>query len=201
MTLVFASSNKNKIKEIKAILPQSIHLLGLEDVGIHTEIPETGLTIKENSLIKANYVLNFLKETGKEMAVFADDSGLEVVELNNQPGVHSARYAGFPKNDLANNQKLLQALSKTNKRNARFVTVITLIVNNQLHYFEGEIKGTIAYEPRGQNGFGYDPLFIPQGYRSTFAELSVETKNTISHRGIATNQLVAFLSKEVHAKF
>lgn len=197
MTLVFASSNKNKIKEIKALLPQPIHLLGLEEVGIHTEIPETGLTIKENSLIKANYVLNFLKESVKEMAVFADDSGLEVTALNNQPGVYSARYAGVPKNDVPNNQKLLQELSSISKRNARFVTVITLLINNQIHYFEGEIKGTIAYEARGDNGFGYDPLFIPQGYRSTFAELSAETKNTISHRGIATKKLVAFLLKEV----
>jgi XTP/dITP diphosphohydrolase len=197
MTLVFASSNKNKIKEIKALLPQPIHLLGLEEVGIHTEIPETGLTIKENSLIKANYVSNFLQESGKEKAVFADDSGLEVTALNNQPGVYSARYAGVPKNDVANNQKLLQELSSISKRNARFVTVITLLINNQIHYFEGEIKGTIAYEARGDNGFGYDPLFIPQGYRSTFAELSAETKNTISHRGIATKKLVAFLLKEV----
>jgi XTP/dITP diphosphohydrolase len=193
MTLVFASSNKNKINEINAILPQSIHLLGLHDVGIHTEIPETGLTIKENSLIKANYVLNILKESGNEMAVFADDSGIEVSALNNQPGVYSARYAGFPKNDLANNQKLLQELSTTSKRSARFITVITLIINNQVHYFEGEIKGTIAYQPRGHNGFGYDPLFIPQGYRSTFAELNTETKNTISHRGIATKRLMEFL--------
>jgi XTP/dITP diphosphohydrolase len=197
MTLVFASSNKNKIKEIKALLPQPIHLLGLEEVGIHTEIPETGLTIKENSLIKANYVSNFLQESGKEKAVFADDSGLEVTALNNQPGVYSALYAGVPKNDVANNQKLLQELSSISKRNARFITVITLFINNQIHYFEGEIKGTIAYEARGDNGFGYDPLFIPQGYRSTFAELSAETKNTISHRGIATKKLVAFLLKEV----
>ena len=197
MTVLFASSNKNKIKEIKALLPQSVQLLGLEEVGIHTEIPETGLTIKENSFIKANYVLNFLKESGKEMAVFADDSGLEVTALNNQPGVYSARYAGVPKIDVANNQKLLQELSSISKRDARFITVITLLINNQIHYFEGEIKGTIAYEARGDNGFGYDPLFIPQGYRSTFAELSVETKNTISHRAMATRELIEFISKEV----
>jgi XTP/dITP diphosphohydrolase len=201
MTFVFASANKNKIKEIKALLPQSFHLLGLEDVGVDTEIPETGLTIKENSFLKANYILNFLKAEEKEMAVFADDSGLEVIALNNAPGVYSARYAGIPKNDAANNQKLLQELSATNKRNARFVTVITLLIKNQIHYFEGEIKGTIAYEERGNNGFGYDPLFIPQGYRNTFAELSAETKNNISHRAIATKQLIAFLSKEVNAEF
>jgi XTP/dITP diphosphohydrolase len=197
MQIVFASANKNKIKEIKDLVPKSIHLMGLEDIGIHHEIPETGLTIKENSFLKANYVNNFLAANNKEGVVFADDSGLEVMALNNQPGVYSARYAGIPKNDAANNTKLLHELTFKNNRNARFISVITLIINNQIHYFEGEIKGTISYEPRGINGFGYDPLFIPQGYRSTFAELNAETKNTISHRAMATKQLTEFLIKNL----
>ncbi|MGZ4089137.1 MAG: RdgB/HAM1 family non-canonical purine NTP pyrophosphatase [Bacteroidia bacterium] len=192
MELIFASSNKNKIMEIKNMIPEGYGLLGLNDIGINTEIPEPGTTIKENSFLKANYVIEFLKDKSN-VSVFADDSGLEVEALNYAPGVHSARYAGVPKNDEANNARLLQQLSNTTNRRARFVTVITLIIKGQVHYFEGEIKGTIAFEPRGTNGFGYDPLFIPQGYRSTFAELNPETKNLISHRAHAVKQLVDYL--------
>jgi len=119
-----------------------------------------------------------------------------VEALNNEPGVYSARYAGIPKSDKANNAKLLKALQNVTKRNARFVTVLTLIAEGEVHFFEGEVKGTISYEERGSNGFGYDPLFIPQGYRSTFAELSAEVKNSISHRGKATQQLIAFLNSK-----
>ena len=173
------------------MLPTHIKLLGLEDIGITNEIPEPGTAIKENSFLKAKYVIDFLKNNP---SVFADDSGLEVNALNAAPGVYSARYAGTPKNDTENNKKLLKELLNITDRKARFVTVITLILNGEVHYFEGEIKGTIAFEPRGKNGFGYDPLFIPQGYRSTFAELSAETKNEISHRALAVKKLVAFLS-------
>jgi XTP/dITP diphosphohydrolase len=193
MTLVFASSNVGKIKEIKAIVPENVSVYGLTDIGVEKEIPETGSTIKENSFLKASYVSEFLLKKNKIMPVFADDSGLEVEVLNNAPGVYSARYAGIPKNDDANNKKLLHELGSEHKRNARFVTVITLIINGQVHYFEGEIKGTIAYEPRGKNGFGYDPLFIPRGYRSTFAELPAGIKNTISHRAKAIEKLLKFL--------
>jgi len=193
MTLLFASSNKNKIREINALVPETYSVIGLHDIGITEEIPEPGTTIKENSFLKANYVLEFLKTKNEPMAVFADDSGLEVEALNGAPGVYSARYAGTPKNDAANNKKLLEELKLVTNRKARFVTVITLMINDEIHYFEGEIKGTISYEARGTNGFGYDPLFIPQGYRSTFAELSPETKNTISHRAVAVNKLVDFL--------
>jgi len=193
MNLIFASSNKNKIKEISSILPSHIKLSGLEEVGITTEIPEPGTTIKENSFLKAQFVIDFLKNNNA--SVFADDSGLEVSALNGAPGVYSARYAGIPKNDVENNNKLLRDLKNSTDRKARFVTVITLILNGEVHYFEGDIKGTIAFEPRGKNGFGYDPLFIPQGYRSTFAELSAETKNEISHRALAVKKLVAFLSE------
>jgi XTP/dITP diphosphohydrolase len=195
MTIVFASSNKNKISEIKTMLPASFDLLGLSDIGITEEIPEPGTSIKENSFLKAKHVVDFLKAQDKHFSVFADDSGLEVEALENAPGVYSARYAGLPKNDAANNLKLLYDLQKVTKRNARFVTVITLIMNEEIHYFEGEIKGTIAYEARGSSGFGYDPLFIPQGYRSTFAELGMEVKNSISHRSIAVSKLVKFLEK------
>jgi XTP/dITP diphosphohydrolase len=192
MKIIFASANKNKIKEIKALLPKSFEVLGLADIGITEDIPEPGTTIKENSFLKAQYVLDFLKSKNETVAVFADDSGLEVEALNSAPGVYSARYAGIPKNDSNNNKKLLEELKLVTDRKARFVTVITLIINNEIHYFEGEIKGTIAFEGKGNNGFGYDPLFIPQGYRSTFAELDAEVKNTISHRANAVKKLIAF---------
>lgn len=195
MTLVFASANKNKIREINALIPQTISLIGLEDIGITEEIPEPGATIKENSLLKATYVSGFLKDKNDAMAVFADDSGLEVAALNNAPGVYSARYAGVPKSDAANNKKLLEALSTHTNREARFVTVITLIINNNIHYFEGEVKGVITHEAKGSNGFGYDPLFIPDGYTNTFAELGPEIKNAISHRGQAVKKLVTFLNQ------
>src|SRR5688572_3593726 len=188
-TILFASSNQNKIKEINQMLDGKFLIKGLSDAGITREIPEPGATIKENSFLKARYVVEYLKKTGPSLTVFADDSGLEVEALEGAPGVHSARYAGIPKSDQANNRKLLKALQNVTKRNARFVTVITLIKDDQVHYFEGEIKGTISYEERGTNGFGYDPLFIPQGFRSTFAELSPDTKNSISHRAKAVKGL------------
>lgn len=194
MKLIFASANKNKIKEIKALLPESFELLGLDDIGIIEDIPEPGTTIKENSFLKAQYVLDFLKNKNENIAVFADDSGLEVEALGSAPGVYSARYAGVPKNDANNNKKLLEELKLVTDRKARFVTVITLLLDGQVYSFEGEIKGTIAFEGRGTNGFGYDPLFIPQGYRSTFAELNAEVKNTISHRANAVKKLLAFFS-------
>lgn len=194
MELVFASANKNKIKEISAMLPEGYLLKGLADIGIIEEIPEPGTTIKENSYLKANYVKQFIETGGiKSPAIFADDSGLEVQALNGAPGVYSARYAGIPKDDSNNNKKLLQDLRQTTNRKARFVTVITLLINGEIHYFEGEVKGTITHEPRGEIGFGYDPLFIPTGYRSTFAELGAEVKNSISHRANAVKQLIEFL--------
>lgn len=194
MQLVFASANQNKIAEINAVIGNAITILGLKDVGITSEIPEPGNTIKENSFLKAQYVLRHLKLQQENLAVFADDSGLEVEALGGAPGVYSARYAGTPKNDAHNNAKLLHEMQVITNRRARFVTVITLILNEEVYYFEGEIKGTIAYEPRGTNGFGYDPLFIPQGYRSTFAELGKEVKNSISHRALAVKQLASFIT-------
>ena len=194
MQILFASANKNKILEINTLMPKSFTVIGLQDIGIVNDIPETGTTIKQNSFLKANYVLEFLKQKNQNYTVFADDSGLEAEALNGEPGVYSARYAGIPKNDEANNIKLLAELKNKNNRNARFVTVITLILNNQIHYFEGEIKGTILTETTGTNGFGYDPLFIPNGYTTTFAQMTNDEKNKISHRAIAVNKLIKFLS-------
>ena len=197
MDLLFASSNKNKIKEINQLLPAGYRLLGLLDIGITEEIPEPGSTIKQNSFLKANYVIEKLNAEGKETAVFADDSGLEVEALNNAPGVYSARYAGIPKGDKANNEKLIKELASKDNRKARFVTVITLIKNGSVNYFEGEVKGTITYGEQGSNGFGYDPLFIPEGYEKTFAEFTTEEKNKISHRGQAVEKLIEFLNSEI----
>jgi len=194
MQILFASANKNKILEINTLMSKSFTVIGLQDIGIVNDIPETGTTIKQNSFLKANYVLEFLKQKNQNYTVFADDSGLEAEALNGEPGVYSARYAGIPKNDEANNIKLLAELKNKNNRNARFVTVITLILNNQIHYFEGEIKGTILTETTGTNGFGYDPLFIPNGYTTTFAQMTNDEKNKISHRAIAVNKLIKFLS-------
>lgn len=194
MQLVFASANAHKIKEINALLPAGYTLLGLTDVGINYEIPEPGATIRENSFLKAKHVLKTLEQQEKgTLAVFADDSGLEVEALNGAPGVYSARYAGVPKDDANNNKKLLRELRHATNRKARFVTCITLLMNKQIYCFEGEVTGTIAFEERGTTGFGYDPLFIPTGYRSTFAELGAEVKNAISHRAKAVKSLVDFL--------
>lgn len=195
MKLLFASANKKKIEEIKAIVPTAFDLYGLSDIGIVDDIPEPGTTIKENSYLKAKYVCDFLKQKNEEAFVFADDSGLEVEALFGAPGVYSARYAGSPKSDANNNIKLLSELKNSTQRKARFVTIITLIINDEVHYFEGEIKGTISYEARGTSGFGYDPLFIPTGYRSTFAELGAEIKNNISHRSLAVKKLIEFLEQ------
>jgi len=194
MQIVFASANKNKIQEISALIPSNYKLLSLEDIGITEDIPETGLTIKDNSEIKARYVAEVLIKKNLPWAVIADDSGLEVEALNGEPGVYSARYAGIQKNDTANNKKLLDELAKYTNRKAIFVTTITLILNNQIFFFNGEINGTIALEPKGTKGFGYDPLFIPQGYQSTFAELEKDVKNKISHRAIALNKVIQYLN-------
>lgn len=193
MPFLFASSNAHKIEEIKKLLPDQIELLSLRDAGITEEIPETGSNLEENALLKARYVHDKLKLQGKDVSVFSDDSGLEVKALNGAPGVYSARYAGLPKNDLNNNLKLLEALKLETKREARFVTVIALIIGQNEHVFRGEVAGTIAYAPRGESGFGYDPLFIPRGYRSTFAELGAEVKNKISHRAKAVKGFVDFI--------
>jgi XTP/dITP diphosphohydrolase len=189
--IVFATRNANKVKEVVALLPPGFTMFTMDEAGVGADIPETGSTISENSILKAKHVYELLTPA-HGICVVAEDSGLEVDALNGAPGVFSARYAGTG-NDADNNRKLLEELRNATDRKARFVTVIALIHNGEIDLFEGEISGTIAYEPRGATGFGYDPLFIPTGYRSTFAELGMEVKNKISHRSIATSKLINHL--------
>jgi len=189
MQLVFASNNLNKIKEIQSILNGSIQLLSLEDIGCHEEIPETADTIEGNAILKANYVT---KKYGYDC--FADDTGLEVNALNGEPGVYSARYAGEQRNADDNMNKLLDALADKSDRTAQFKTVIALNTKGEQHLFTGIAKGEITFNKSGNHGFGYDPIFLPENYRETFAELSSEIKNKISHRAQATQQLIDYLN-------
>ncbi len=188
MKLVFATDNKNKILEVQQMLPSTIEIISLESIGCYEEIPETAATIEENAIMKANYIS---KKYGYDC--FADDTGLEVESLNGKPGVFSARYAGEQRNSEDNMDKLLDALSNKTNRKAHFKTVIALNLNGNQHLFTGFAKGEITMEKTGNQGFGYDPIFKPEGYEVTFAQLSLEKKGTISHRGKATEQLIAFL--------
>lgn len=189
MKLVFASNNLNKIKEIQSILNGSIELLSLNDIGCHEEIPETAETIEGNAILKANYVT---EKYGYDC--FADDTGLEVTALNGEPGVYSARYAGEQKNANDNMNKLLYSLNNEEDRSAQFKTVIVLNLKGQQHLFTGIAKGKIILEKKGNHGFGYDPIFQPENYAETFAEISSDIKNKISHRAKATQQLIDFLN-------
>lgn len=191
MKLVFATHNPHKLQEIKALLPGSILLSGLFEAGLADEIPETGQTLKENALIKAQFVAEKFK-----VNCFADDSGLEVEALNGEPGVYSARYAGPKKIDANNVDKLLKSMEGKTNRKARFKTVIALILDAETHLFTGEVHGKITHMPKGSNGFGYDPVFIPEGCNSTFAEMAAEEKNRLSHRARAVEKLVAFLGNK-----
>ena len=188
MKLVFASNNQNKIKEIQLLLPEFIQILSLENIGCFEEIPETADTIEGNAILKANYVT---EKFGYNC--FADDSGLQVGVLNGEPGVYSARYAGEQKDANDNMDKLLRNLKGNPNRAAQFKTVIALNFDGKQTLFTGIINGKIIEEKIGTNGFGYDPIFVANGYDKTFAELSMEEKSTISHRGLAVKQLVAFL--------
>ncbi|PBI88524.1 Non-canonical purine NTP pyrophosphatase [Flavobacterium sp. ACN2] len=189
MKLVFASNNKNKIAEIQSMLPESIKILSLEDIDCLEDIPETADTIEGNAILKADYVT---QKYGYDC--FADDTGLEVNALNGEPGVYSARYAGEQKNADDNMNKLLDALKNEENRNAQFKTVITLNLNGKQYLFTGIAKGEITLTKTGTNGFGYDPIFKPENFNETFAELPLETKNTIGHRGKAVKQLIDFLN-------
>ncbi len=189
MQLVFASNNQNKIKEIQLLLPQSIQILSLSAIGCFEEIPETADTIEGNAILKANYVT---EKFGYNC--FADDTGLEVETLNGEPGVYSARYAGEQKDANDNMDKLLLNLQDASNRSAQFKTVIALNLNGRQILFTGIIKGNIIEEKVGAHGFGYDPIFVADGYTKTFAELTIEEKSKISHRGLAVKQLVAFCS-------
>lgn len=187
MRICFATHNENKLREVRSIL-SPIKVVGLTELGQHEEIPETGQTLDENSLLKAKFLFHKF-----QVNCFADDTGLEVESLNGAPGVYSARYAGDQKNNKANIQLLLQNLKGIKNRNAQFRTVISLILNGETLTFEGIVNGRITEELSGNEGFGYDPIFIPEGYDITFAQMSMEEKNNISHRGKAIKKLVDYL--------
>lgn len=188
MKLVFATNNKNKIKEVQSLLPEGIHLLSLEEIGCHEDIPETSPTIEGNAIQKAEYVK---EKYGYDC--FADDTGLEVEALNGAPGVYSARYAGEEKSSEANIGKLLSEMEGEEDRSARFKTVIALYLNDQLHTFTGICSGNIIFERKGLQGFGYDPVFQPEGKSVTFAEMDLTEKSEISHRARAIRKLIDFL--------
>jgi len=188
MKIVFASNNKNKIYEIQSMLPESIQIVSLESIGCFEEIPETSETIEGNAILKANYVTQ-----NYGFDCFADDTGLHVDALNGEPGVYSARYAGDQRNANDNMNKLLNKLSDKTNRTAHFKTVIALNLKGKQYLFEGIASGEITTKKIGLGGFGYDPIFKPTNYDETFAELSLEVKNEISHRGKATKTLIKFL--------
>ena len=190
MTLVFATHNANKLKEIQALMPEYIQLKSLTDIGCTEDIVEDAATIEGNARIKARYV-----KTHYGYDCFADDTGLEVEALNGAPGVYSARYAGAQKNAEDNTQKLLNELRNKSNRNAQFKTVIALIINGEEQLFQGICKGAITEEKTGDGGFGYDPVFKPEGFTITFAEMPLSEKNKIGHRGKATQKLLDFLRK------
>jgi len=188
MTLVFASNNEHKIREINSLLGTSFRLLSLSDINIHEDIPEEEPLIEGNALAKARFVHN-----ASGLNVFADDTGLEITALGGMPGVHSARFAGEMKDSSANIEKVLSLLADSNNRQAKFRTVIALILENKEYLFEGTVNGTIIREKRGTNGFGYDPIFLPDGKIRTFAEMELTEKNTVSHRARAFEKLKEFL--------
>jgi XTP/dITP diphosphohydrolase len=188
LQLVFATNNKHKLEEVSAKLGGRIELLTLNDIGCMEDIEETGATFSENASIKSHYIYN---QYG--LNCFGDDSGLEVEALNGEPGVYSARYAGEHGNHHANNYKLLENLAGIPNRRARFVSIISLMWEGSEYFFEGSVEGTIRNQLSGSEGFGYDPLFQPNGFDVTFAEMSLQEKNNLSHRGKAVEKLAEFL--------
>jgi XTP/dITP diphosphohydrolase len=185
---VFATNNAHKLEEVTAILGDKIELLSMKDIHCSADIPETADTLEGNALLKARYIFE-----NYHLDCFADDTGLEVEALNGAPGVYSARYAGEANDAKANMQKLLRNLGSNSNRKACFRTVIALILDGQRQFFEGRIDGRISFEPQGTTGFGYDPIFIPDGYSQSFAELGTNEKNKISHRALAVKKLTEFL--------
>ncbi|MBR0503721.1 MAG: non-canonical purine NTP diphosphatase [Paludibacteraceae bacterium] len=190
--LVLATNNPHKVDEIKSKLGNSLSIKTLNELGFYDDIPETAGTLQGNASQKAHFLYDKFG-----CNCFADDTGLEVEALNGEPGVYSARYAGVDKDSEANMQKLLKNLSGKENRNARFRTVISLIWEGEEHFFEGIVEGTILTEKHGSEGFGYDPIFQPNGYSKSFAELSMDEKNAISHRGKAVEKLLQFLNKNL----
>ena len=189
--LIFATHNAHKADEVKAIVGNLFEVKNLSDINFFDEIPETGNTFKENAFQKVKYLHDKLN-----CNCFADDSGLSVDALNGEPGIFSARYAGEPSNSQRNTEKLLDALKNISNRKAQFTCVIAVILDGQPHFFEGVIHGTITETPYGEGGFGYDPIFIPDGYDKTFAELPADIKNKISHRAIALEKFKQFLNSK-----
>lgn len=191
MKIVFATNNKHKLEEIKDILGKDFEIVSLAEIGCHEDIPETGVTLQENARQKSTYVVEHYNQN-----CFADDTGLEVEALGGEPGVHSARYAeGTDHDSEANMRKLLTKLDGQTNRKACFRTVISLIIDDVEHQFEGKVDGTIAKEKHGTEGFGYDPIFIPEGYDKSFAQLGEEIKNQISHRARAVKKLAEYLER------
>ena len=189
--LVFVTNNAHKLEEVAAILGDQIELLSLNDIGCHTDIPETAETLEGNALLKSSFIF---KNYGLDC--FADDTGLEVEALNGAPGVYSARFAGEEHDSQANMRKLLHEMEEKDNRKARFRTIISLIEEGREHQFEGIVNGSITREKKGDSGFGYDPVFQPDGYDQTFAELGEETKNKISHRAQAVARLCEYLASK-----
>jgi len=194
MKLVFATHNDHKLNEVQRMLPKEITLLTLDEIGCFEDIPETSNTIEGNAIQKALYIK---EKYGYD--TFADDTGLEVAALDNAPGVYSARYAGEAKDNEANIDLLLANMKDKQERQAQFKTIFALCLGEDLHTFEGIVRGEITHERKGEGGFGYDAVFLPEGYTDTFAQMSADQKNSISHRGRALQKLTAFL-KEVEIK-
>ncbi len=195
MDLVFATNNQNKIREIQSLAGEELRILSLKDIHCHEELPENQNTLEGNASQKATFVYrNF------GMNCFADDTGLEIETLNGAPGVYSARYAGAAKDSNDNMNKVLKALEKEKNRKARFRTVISLIIDDEEFRFEGIVNGRIIEIKRGNEGFGYDPIFIPDGYSQTFAEMPISEKNKISHRSRAISKLFLFLQEKNYIK-
>lgn len=193
MKLVFATNNAHKLEEIREMLGKKYEIISLKELGCHDNIPETQDTLEGNALQKARYIH---KKYG--VNCFADDTGLEIKALNNAPGVYSARYAGDAHDSETNMEKVLRQMKGISQREARFRTVITLILNNRIHSFEGIIEGEILSSKQGESGFGYDPIFRPKGHSLSFAEMSLADKNKISHRGQAIQKLVKFLQEQTN---
>jgi XTP/dITP diphosphohydrolase len=187
--IVFATGNPNKIKEVKELLDNQFEIIGLKDIGCHEDIPETQPTIEGNALQKARYVVDNYK-----VNCFAEDTGLEIESLNMEPGVYSARYAGEQRNSEDNMNLVLEKLKTQDNRNARFKTVVALIIDGEEFTFEGIVNGKIAFERTGEGGFGYDPIFLPEDQKISFAEMGSVEKNKISHRGRAVRKLIEWLS-------
>ena len=189
--ILFATGNPNKVREVQMVLKDNFSIITPQDIGLFIDVPETGETLKENALIKTKaYDLTYKGH------VFSEDTGLEVTALKGAPGVHTARYAGPAADATQNMQKLLKALEKNKDRTAQFRTVICLKFQNNIYYFEGICKGRISNKIEGEKGFGYDPLFIPDGYQKTFAELGDDIKKKLSHRSIAMSKMIDFLLNE-----